>query len=418
MNKTYSYFFSNSSTNLLILIIQLLVGIMIARNLGTSGKGLHAFFLLITQSISPVFLFGYISGIQYHIASNKHSIKSLIINNLVVSFILGTLYSVIFNQLKYYGYLGSIGAEINDKIFTLLYLIIPLRFFSLLTINSFKANSKFHLSNFLYLIKSLLTLGLIFLGLNFYENSFRFVVIAITIECLISFIISFISLSRYTILFKINLGQIIENFNYGIKSWLGTLANLGSDKIDQFLISFLLSPHSLGIYSISYTILSLLNFIPQSFAPIFFNRISKGERLDVFRIPRVVFISNLTIGLILVILGKYLITSIYGNEFEDSYRLMLIILPGFLLYSTIRRFIIKYFLGVKEPFLTTKIFNIGAIFAIILYPIFIYWNITGVAIASSIIYIIITIFSCYYFKLMTKFNLGVMFIPKKDDFKL
>ena len=206
--------------------------------------------------------------------------------------------------------------------------------------------------------------------------------------------------------------MIIDNFSPVVMS---------NRRIDQLIIGVLIEAKFLGLYSIAVIFAELANKLTDAIAPVFFNINSKSDNKTknlklFFRFSRINFIITFVSLIVLLLVGKFLIQIMYGNEFIYSYNILIYYLPGVLFWISTRPMYI-YFSSAGLPEINSKIelygLGIGIILLLTLIPVF---GIIGAAIASTLTYIINFVVAIIYFnKHILKVNIKEMILIKKDD---
>ena len=115
-----------------------------------------------------------------------------------------------------------------------------------------------------------------YVGLKLYGA----VISMMIVNLVITFIIVFIFLKRYSSVRKFNLEFVKDTAKYGIKSWMGDIAVQANVRLDQMILGAISKPSSLGIYSISVFLAELIWLLPDAVGPVLFNKIASINSLE------------------------------------------------------------------------------------------------------------------------------------------
>lgn len=406
----------NFVTQLLIFPLTIITGILVSRLLGVEGKGNYAYLLLIGKSLLPILYLGFGSGLHYYISNKTYQFKESFFSFSVVAIGIGIFTALIIYILHSLQYLGEVGNSIDKYYYLFMFLLLPLNSFYFFNYLALSADFKFKIVNYIQLTKSFV-LSLSLLSLLFlFDLGLLGTLYALIIEGVVSsIIILFYIVKNYRIVLNINLKFIKASYNYGVKSWVGTLAQQSNDRLDQILISFWASPQLLGLYSVAFSIVSMVNFLPNAIAPVFFNltAASKDKEAEVKltgRIHRVLLIVVGTVSIGVALSSDYLVSWLYGEAFGDAAIPLKILIPGMLAFAITRRIVSKYLASKGMPMKTSFIQGFGAIVGVILYFVLIpKHDIIGAAWASTIAYMASAVLAVIIFTKVIRPNKAYLF---------
>ena len=157
----------------------------------------------------------------------------------------------------------------------------------------------------------------------------------------------------------------------------------------------------------------------QALGMVLFRRIANSPNKEdqknlMEKVSRIIFAFSIPAGIIFAMAFYHLIPLLYGENFNDAKYVLLLYLPGVLLYN-IHSIISKYFAAIGFVKLNTY----AQIFSLIISAPFLFYltssmGILGAALGSTITYSLCSLFSIfYYYKMRNKFvNL---FVVSKAD---
>lgn len=404
--------------------IAVAIGILTARTLGADGKGIYVFLVLLIKGILPILMLGFGGGVQYYIGSERFDMRSTAFTTLLVALGWGSLIGVFIYGLWYWGLLGETGDAIPVEAMLITVITLPFTAVYILFSLALKGAFEFKLHNALTIAKNVSLAGFL-LGLVYFANQgIVGAAYALLCEAIGTALFLVIVLSRkYRPTLSFNSEYTRLSFVYGTKIWLGSLAQQSNDKLDQIILGVMNSPQLLGIYSVAFSIVRMMNFLPNAIAPVFFNLIarSKDPQREVeltAQMNRSLLLIVGSASLILVVAAPWLIDLFYGPEFVDAYYPMLILIPGMLAFAITRRILSKYLAGKGKPQVVSLIQGVGAILGILLYIVLIpYLDVVGAALGSTAAYIASTVVAVYYFNKTASPHRANLFLATADDLR-
>ena len=412
----------NLVTKLTIYPISFISSIVVARVLGPEQRGVFNYLIIVISFLIPIFSLGFGSGIIYNVSSKKYLPKDIFYSVIFIALLIGIIVCFLLIHLKNMNFLGSVGNQLGNFEFVGLLVCVLLSFIFFFLSRILYGASNFKYINLLTLIQGILNPILLlilvgYVGLKLYGA----VISMMIVNLVITFIIVFIFLKRYSSVRKFNLEFVKDTAKYGIKSWMGDIAVQANVRLDQMILGAISKPSSLGIYSISVFLAELIWLLPDAVGPVLFNKIASINSLEeqevlTKRISRILLFIATVSSFFLIIFVCYIIIPFgYGDEYSKSIVPFLILIPGTIFYI-LAKVITKILSGTGNIAMTSKATVSGSIISILFYFILIpKYDIVGAAIASSIGYISISMICLFFFKYKLKLTLKNLFLISKED---
>ncbi|MEO6488680.1 MAG: oligosaccharide flippase family protein [Ferruginibacter sp.] len=402
--------------------INFLLSIFIIRQLGPELRGYYSFLGIVGFFLIPIFSFGFLAGLGYYISSKKYSpgdvTKSVIVIALLRSGII--IFAVLL--LKYFNLLGQTGNKISAWYLLPVLFTFPLNMMKESFHRMLLADSQYAKANKLSIVYSIISPVIVFILVVLFKLEFLGVVIAIVASNVLTFIITCTYVNKLYGVFNLrkpfNKLFVKEVFRYGIKGWIGDIAVTTNNRVDQLILSYFLPATSLGIYSICGNIGQMLWILPGSIRQILFNKNAEMEKEEdrkalTARYHAFFMITGVVITVFSILLAKYIVRFLYGNEFLPAVFPLQIYLAGTGIYIG-TMILTKYFAGAKQIIFTTyiQLFSaaIGLITAFLLIKDY---GIVGAAISSSISYMTSYLLAIYFFKDFKQLANGFVLLFKK-----
>ena len=412
------------SFQILIFALGLITSIILARTLGPSGKGIYTLILLIPTVMLKLGSLGIEGANVYFTGSKKYEFKDIVSNSLFDSILLGSILIILFIGISYlkvfHNFLNS--NQINLFYLWLVVLTVP---FSLLL---------GFLTSIILGQEKIITYNKI----NIFQVIFQLIAVSIFLlifkqgifGAIISHVLTIIFITLLVVLFIKKYTKIYASYNkkifkdtakYGVKAYLGNLAQFLNYRLDMFMVALFLTTASVGYYSIAVGIAEKLWMLPGTIATVLFPRISSMKDTEANnltpRIARHTFFIIFILSLILAMLTVPMIKILFGLDFLLSAVPLLILLPGIVALGGAKT-LTADMAGRGKPQFGTYAALISLAVNI---PLNLWliprWGISGAAFASSIAYIVATLVVIGSLSKISQKSWSEILIIKKTDFQ-
>ena len=380
-----------------LIILKAGIGLSLANFLGPLGKGTFFAFQSITGILSSYSTLSSNESIIYHYSQEKIIKNSLIQINIFFLILVTTISSLfLFLLMKI---LPNLFIEISNYK-NYMYLILPLFAGETFSHFSLRALKQFKLFNLLGLLTRTNILIILIFALYF-DNNIDTAIRSFILASSINLIISYGFLIKLTLplrLTKLNYKEIIY---YGLKVHLGSFLSESEYKFDIYFVLYLLGAASLGIYSVSLSVVSLLTYIPNSIINVIYSYTSSNEEDVKYQLTnfyiKYLFLFQIIISIFFIIIMKFLIIFLYGIEFADSYLIMLLLFPGVFL-DNLSKILINFYKSKN----ILKIVNIVSLSSLIINCLLMLvliptYGLAGAAISTTISYSVKFLVLFYYY---------------------
>lgn len=407
----------------LIALLNFLIVIVTANQLGASGRGVVSLIVLsitINQLIS-----GLVGGTALIYLAPRQPILELLIPSYfwaVLSSLIGTFILSTLNLLP---------SQYSMDIF----FISVLQGFGFIHLNLFIGQEKikrFNIISALQIIISLISLLFCFYFIN--QKTVR------------SYIIS--QYTSFGYLFLSSAFFVFQDTNWTSQSnWgstlkailqnsfyiqLATVVQLFNYRLSYYMIDRYMDKSSLGVYSTAVSVSESLWLISRSFVMIQYSKVVNSFELHTSRkltlqMAKFSLLATILCGMVLLTLPKDFFTWLFGKDFNAIKQLLIYLLPGVacIANSTIYA---HYYAGIGKNHINTIGSSIGFVFTLVFCYILIpQLHLVGAAISCSISYFTHSVFLIYLFKkeacykwkdfLLTNTEISDAFIEAKKIWK-
>lgn len=213
---------------------------------------------------------------------------------------------------------------------------------------------------------------------------------------------------------------IREQFHFGARTSAATVAGYVNMRIDVFLISALLGPRLLGIYTLAISLGEMLWSVSLPIVYAALDRISRDPFAEAAvltaRLMRHVVVLQLVLATVLFVAGPWLLVRVYGPAFADSGTVLRVLLPGLTVYAA--EVFLGYFilLQIRRPLLLFAVqASSAAACALLTLATVGRFGIVGAAFATSVTYAGVIIFKSTFFSRKTGIGLLQQWVFGPED---
>jgi len=394
-------------------------GIIIARWLGPEGNGTLAALTVYPSLFLSFGSLGISQSVTHFIGKKKFS-EDIIKRSVIHIWIFTTVISLIvcFFLIRYFSNSGY-----NFLWVLLAILPIPFTLFNKYNAGFFLGKNQIGTYNRINWLPSAISFISVFVLVVVFNIGVSGALLSLVIGNLFMFFI-LIKKNKLTHSFStsINWNIIKSLLSLGLIYALSLLIINLNYKADVILLDKLSNSFNTGIYSKGVSIVDFLWEIPMLLSTIVFARSasSKDDLEFSIKVIRLLRLSIVAIGiasLILIIFAKNIIILLYGNEFVKSALVMQLLLPGVLLL-TIFKVLNMDLAGKGKPWISMKAMLPALILNIILNLILLpKYGANGAAIASTISYTFAALLFLTYYIKEVNIPIKKIFLYSQDDFK-
>ena len=424
INSVYTFYF------LLIFILPLsfIIRIFFSNTLTSQELGLIYSIISFFSLISFFSIASLNTSMQFYIAKYKNKptiLASLFQYLLLIKILFIVLFSFlvyIFSNTLSSFYFNNSQAETILLVF-LFYFIFTMLYNSIKSVFLAFQQSLYFQSARLLEFLSILTFSLLF---YFYigEDLLLFYSIAWVIGTGISFLIYIsILIVQFPYLFKpqpFNHSLFKQFLSKGVSMYTSGIGMVIIGKTDIVVITYFLSLSFVAYYSnaiaLVLTLAGTIALISKILMPLFSQYHEKKDYLKMNLIvetlyKQILFIIT-PISVIFILFPEIILTTLFGEEYVRTSN-VLIVLGTFLIIRILMQFNISFLNGLNETNYISKI-----IFPIALFNLFgniiilNYYDITGIAVITSISWLLITVFSYYKLKKILHLQIKTLFFVK------
>ena len=324
IGRNQSGFVSSLQTvlaNILVLVINIATGIITARLLGPNDKGVQAAIILWPGLLISFSAIGLPAALLYHIKKTAAQKSAFLTAALVLGITAGLVAAavgVIFAPV----WLNNYSAQ-TVQIAQLYMLFVPIAVLSTVFTSVIQADGEFQIYNGLRLLQPIVTLTVLLLLTatgTMTPGTAALAFLCPSVPAL------FWLWYRTRHLYSFSFTQFREVYrkllSYGIRSYSGDILAIASSQLDKIVIVSLLSPVSMGLYTVAFSLAKMLVVFETAVGSVLLPRIigqpASEIRLLLGRAARVSTLVTALAAVFLMSIGPYLINLFYGDAFKSA----------------------------------------------------------------------------------------------------
>ena len=417
-NHTYSIFLRD----IFLTLCNLLVGIIIARKLGTEFFGFWMILILVPSyaeafgrikvDVASVYFIGKKYN-EFSILNNVNTIGLLVTIFIIIVFLIffEYIYKFLFVDIEY---------DLKNYVYIII-LQIPTQVFFLNYSYYHLAKENITVYNWMLIIKAITNIILISIFLLLLNLNILGVIMSLIISTFSGLFYGFINSNISKVKLHLNISECKDLIRYSLNFYIsGILAHFNDVGVRTLAIVFV-SPVQIGFLALGQNLSKLLNRINDALNAILFSKVSKSNfesakdlTIKSFRMISILIFSS---GIIFFVLIEHLVILMYGAEFLESIIIVKIIIPGVLIYGSTTT-IISFLNGVGMASTIPKIQIIPIFFHLLVsYFLIGKYDIQGGAAAYSLGLIFYSLLLIRKFTIVTRCTVTDL-IPTYYDFIL
>lgn len=401
---------------------QLLLQVMIARIFGPGGRGIYASVFALSGFMVLYLGTGHGVSNAYLIASGKQSVNQAAMSSILGIFISVLLISIPASMILIFRPVFI--SMVENRILVCGFMAIPFNLSAIFFSGVLRGIGRSDLSYWYYGIVnstwmicvavlcgllSIHTIGIVFIS----KMAAEVVALFVMLYFLRSYINSFWFAFRWK--------PFLESTAYSLKFYFTRVVNPMAIRLEILIIPvFLMDEAALGLYSQAFAILSQIMMVSNVVGYVLMPQIAKSA-VESARFTaqacRLVLSLTLVLGILLMIVSKFIVPVIFGKDFSPVIPLMWIMFPGIIIQS-IAKILYHYFQGINKPMTVSVIFFLSLVAMILIdvasIPRF---GIKGAAFGTLIAFLLQTGMFTFAFAKRTKMRWHELFILNSTDWQ-
>lgn len=324
VSRSQSGFVSSLQTvlaNILVLFINVATGIITARLLGPNDKGVQAAIILWPGLLISLSMIGLPTALLYYIKKTTERTGAFLAAALVLG-VAASLVAGAVGVLFVPSWLNNYSVQ-TVRIAQLYMLFIPVAVLNNVYTSVVQATGNFHIYNGLRLLQPAVSLTILLLLALTGTMTSTSAAFAFMCPSIPAFFWLWLFIRRHYKFSFSHLGDVYTKLlSYGVRSYSGDILAIASSQLDKIVIVSLLSPTSMGLYTIAFSLAKMLVVFESAVGSVLLPKII-GQPISEVRLllGRAVRVSTLVTAVaaaVLMSIGPFLINLFYGDAFQGA----------------------------------------------------------------------------------------------------
>jgi len=410
------------ATRILMIVNSVGGGIIVAHWLGAEGVGQLAVINVAVATVVQVCSFGLPSANTYFISQDQHQLRTAAINSLLFALLVGSLLALGLNYVadwkpEWFGFFAA-------RLIRVASVSIPAQLITLIGLNILLAVGKIREFNVLDLVAQSFVLINAVLALIVLRGELSTLVVmnamaAVLVSLVVVVLIWRAARKLARSQWRPDATLMAQMIRYGIKFHISILAGAIILRADVFVVNYFRGADEAGVYSVATQFGMLLMLLPSVIATLLFPRVTaeqdqRGETTALVT-RYTVFVTFFCC--LVAVPFSFLLPLIYGAEFTDATRLLLILLPGVYLIG-LESVLVQHFNALGLPraipvyWVVTLVVNLGLVFWLV--PRL---GAQGAALASTVSYALIFGLVTWQFLASTRQSFANVFVLRRSELR-
>jgi O-antigen/teichoic acid export membrane protein len=407
-------------SRVVVFVLSLLAGVILARTLGPSGRGLYALALVAPSALVLVANLGVSNALVYHLARRTFPTDQLIGQVLVLALVLGGLTTAaLLIGLALFGHLALPGVPL--RLVVIAGVSLPLGLFFYYSLSFLQGLERFGEFNALYIVNAAASVLLI-IPLFVNLGNVTLAVTAWSLTWIATTVAGLIFMSRHgrmNLRFSRKVARALLRF--GVVGYLSYLFSFLNFRLDTLLVNIFRNATEVGFYAVAVSMAETIWYISTAAATVLAPRVASDQASSdetTGRVSRIVAITSLLAAIVLALAAPFVIRILFGTAFQPSVKGVWLLLPGVVTLS-VSRVLSSYLLGRNRQVVDLYASLAGLVATIALDLTLIpRYGFAGAAFASSVAYSIMLLVNMTWVVRHSQLTPRRLLVPTRADVSL
>jgi len=395
-----------------------IAGIIIARALGPSNKGIVAVILLYPLFFSSVFNFTVGSVIIHHMGQKEYDAKTFVGSALVILVVISALVLSIY-LITIVPFRETLYKNIEGKYLIMIGVSVPFYFMLYYFSSILQGCMDIKGYNIANQLLSFSNLFFILMFIVLWKFTVLEAIVAGITGIVLGGVFSFLKAIKKAGGISFNRELTKRLLKDGAKIHMGALSGLILRQANIFILNYYAAPAEVGFYSVAYSIATALLFFSVSLEIGLYPKVAHATMEEAVKLVQVATRQILLITIVAVVItavfSKVIVLIYGGKAFLPSMFPLLLLLPGTIVY-VIPKILSTLWLRKRWFFQLSIIATATAVLSLILNLLLIpKFGANGAALATTATYGASSLIGIYLFWRYVSKDLFELFVPKRED---
>lgn len=415
--------FATSMVQVGLLLLSLPTSVITARALGPAGRGEYALVILLGTFVAYFTGLGVAQGAMYFLARKEYPPATILGNSVLFAIVL-SLVGMGLGAAVLLGFREQLAPNLQPSMILIGLAVVPVQVVATLLLQLLLGLHRVMRYNFMSLLRSLASLvGVVALLLILNRGVWAAVLVEV-VAFAVTAVVVYGSLRRMIggATFRIDTGFLKNVLRYGLSVHIGRIALLLVYRADLYLISLFMNPASVGLFSVSRSLVEKMSLIWGGAATLLVPKVASQSEQSRRELTPLVLKTILLLSAVaavgLAIVGPLLIRLLFSERYAGSIPPLVALLPGAVALAG-WSILDSDFKGRGKPLWSTYSVLAALVVNIALNLWWIpLYGISGAAWASSVSYIVILAFALILYVRASDLSWTAAMLPQRSDLDL
>jgi len=411
----------SGSTRAVVVLLTFLTSIFTARYLGVELKGKLSFLTAISGFVWMFLDFGLYRTYPYIIRKNPEKTNTLF-DWTAAQFVIFSVILISIGLLFKDFWTTLIGFQFNSLYIVLFAFMITIPMLNMQLQNMYLGQNRIVNHSLAQLINTILLLLFVLNGYLLLKQTEKllYIIIVTLIASLSSIIYYILNYESKSLWEKLRFKHVLVSYKSGFRVFLSTIFIMLLIRFDIVLIKRMLDFKQVGIYSLAAQIIEMLQVASNLVGGLLLVKLADSSNdIEKWKLMKKLlmafFVMLVAANVFFIILGKFLISTLFGMQFIPVYYVYLWLIPasfGLSFGSLFNMYLNSKNFPVVSIVLPAVALILNIIMNLILIPVF---QIKGAAIATSVAYLLWFLMILFYEQKYSKYEMLAYLKPQKLD---
>jgi O-antigen/teichoic acid export membrane protein len=430
MATTQNSFLKNSVITLTRQFVSILIGILLliilARFLGSSGQGKYSLITLLPLMLLTFLNFGLNTSTIYYVSKKEINLNQAFNTNFFVALLLAAL-SIAIGIIVIFLLGNNKFENVEQSLLFLSLAAIPFMFLMSFLQTIFQGLQNFKMFNSILVVQQMSNLLLVILLVVIFHLNLEGAIIAFIFGYLLTVLfILYILVYKYNV--KINFKEInrmylMKSIKYGLKAHISNVMTFLNYRLDILLLGYFINPAAVGIYVVAVNVGERLSIFSQSISSVLLPRVASEENEMIKNnltslVSRTLLLLIVFVSFVLFLVSDMIFSIFFGEQYSQSSLILKVLLPGLTLLA-VEKLLSNDLAGRGKPELNMYVSFFNVFFNVCLNLFFIpKLGALGAGISSTLTYVTSFVIKVVIFRRETGQSISSLLIIKKQDLQL
>jgi O-antigen/teichoic acid export membrane protein len=418
----------NASRQLLGIVLGLATSVLVARGLGSQGRGVYALALLLPTLLITLLGLGIGPATVFFVGREEDRLVDIVRDNNALVWWISTITCAIgIVAILLLGPTLFPGVPVALLLLSLV--SVPIEMQTDLLQATLQGLQDFRRFNSIDVFRIVVLMVLIFVFVWVLHAGPTGALVANILSAVAAWIAACYFVARYTGAralwsIRLNRGYARRVLSFGSRAHVSNVVAFLNYRADLFLLNLMRDPATVGVYSVSVALGERLWIMSRSVGTVMLPRIASQKTTESDRrqltpmVARHVLWLSVAMAALVFVFAQPLIRLLYGEEFAVAALGLQLLLPGIVLLSH-NRILAADIAGRGHPGINARFSVFGVVVNVVANLILIpHWGVAGASLSTTLSYSLVSVLGLIAYVRLTAVRWQTVLVPQRGDLRL